>query len=204
MFIVRQEVTADQVLLDQGKAELPRKLDTFLKQAEDAGVIAQGETISWQRTLRPVVEQLCDQGELTPEQNDLVVRVMRLASWRGREADGRRWYRGDFALADLDGVLIGNYWAAKKWSPLPAPQTIGEFARHADPKAPVKTIEGAFDLDKMRGCPIYMAETMDALVKGPWTLREGANRSRAIVLAFASGALGDRTTFPVIIGVPRA
>lgn len=203
MFTIRQEITADQMLLDQGRAELPHKLSTFVKQAEDAGQITPGETASWQLTLQPVVEQLLDDGELTPEQDDLVVRVMRLASWRGHEADSRRWYRGNFALADLDGVLIGTYWSGKKWSPLPAPRTIGEFARHADPKARVTTIEGVFDLDKMRGCPVYMAETMDTLVNGPWTFREGANRSRAIVLGLAAGAFDDRTTFPVIIGVPR-
>ena len=204
MFTIRQEITANQMLLDQGVAELPHKLDTFLKQAKDDGRITRDEAASWQQVLRPVIAQLVDQREVAPEQEDLIVTVMRLTPWRGDEADGKRWYRGDLALADLDGVLIGTYWAEKKWSPLPAPQTIGEFARHLDPKARVTSIEGPFDFKKMRGHPIYTAETPDALVNGPWTFREGANRSRAIALDFAAGMFGDRTTLPVIIGVPRA
>jgi hypothetical protein len=206
VFTIGQEITPNEMLLDQGKAELPHKLDTFLKQAEEAedeGRITRDETTSWRQNLLPVIALLLAKEELTPEQDDLVVRVMRLARWRAKEADERRWFRGDLDLADLEGVLIGDYWPKKEWSPPPAPRTLGEFARHPDPKACPKTIKGAFDIKEMRGCPIYMADTMDALVNGPWIFREGVNRSCSIVRDLAAGLHRDRTTFPVIIGAPR-
>jgi hypothetical protein len=99
------------------------------------------------------------------------------------------WFDADINVDGLAEVSTPLFWRQQGFA------TLGELTDGR----PDVTVDGGFDLDRVRGRPVLVSVDGDA----PWYLIEGGHRCCEIIRLRRAGKFGD--ALPVIVGVcPRA